>query len=130
MRWPGFMPLQATTPSLRFPKQPDNCTATSICSTAHGLSERRQSPPSVICRDCCKLQLRCDEGHVHAQERRIREALHELETPGVDQHTWRCLAGAVEQSGSPGLRSLLGWQLYKVPNVSGAQGKRTARCHL
>ena len=56
--------------------------------------------------------------------------MHELETPGVDQRAWRCLAGAVEESGSAGLRGLLGWQLYKVPNISGAQGKRAARRNL
>ena len=48
----------------------------------------------------------------------------------MDQQAWRCLAGAVEESGSAGLRGLLGWQLYKVPNISGAQGKRAARRNL
>lgn len=84
----------------------------------------------MVLEGCLQASAAPVDEHAHAQEHRIRAALHELEAPGVDQQAWRCLAGAVESSGSAGLRGLLGWQLYKVPNISGAQGKRTARRNL
>ena len=57
------------------------------------------------------------------QEGAIRGALHELPTVGVDQMAWRALADAVEISGSTGFRRYLGWQMFPVPNISGAQGE-------
>ena len=44
-------------------------------------------------------------------------------------HPWRSLEEAVESSGASGFRAALGWQLFHVPNVSGAQGMRCrSRC--
>jgi hypothetical protein len=61
----------------------------------------------------------------------IRGALHELPTFGVDQKAWRALADAVEVSGSTGFRRYLGWQLFPVPNISGAQGETPREtCHM
>ena len=56
------------------------------------------------------------------QDVEIRAALHQLPVSGVDVNLWRKLAGAVESSGPSGFRAALGWQLFHVPNVSGAKG--------
>lgn len=60
---------------------------------------------------------------LYMQEGAIRGALHELPTVGLNQKAWRALADAVEISGSTGFRRYLGWQLFPVPNISGAQGE-------
>ena len=59
---------------------------------------------------------------VNVQDVEIRKALHQLPVSGVDVDLWRELAGAVESSGPSGFRAALGWQLFHVPNVSGAKG--------
>ena len=64
---------------------------------------------------------------LYMQEGTIRGALHELPTVGFDQKAWRALADAVEISGSTGFRRYLGWQLFPVPNISGAQGETPSK---
>ena len=64
---------------------------------------------------------------LYMQEGSIRGALHELPTVGLNQKAWRALADAVEMSGSTGFRRYLGWQLFPVPNISGAQGETPSR---
>lgn len=85
---------------------------------------------SGICTECpylsllsAGIQARILVLSLRMQEGTIRGALHELPTIGVDQMAWRALADAVEISGSTGFSRYLGWQLFPVPNISGAQGE-------
>ena len=60
---------------------------------------------------------------LHAQERELRGAMHTLPTGAAEVEVWEALAAQVQQAGPSAVRRALGWQLYNVPNVCGAQGE-------
>lgn len=51
--------------------------------------------------------------------------MHALPTRGAQTQLWAALADAVRRCGPAAVRRALGWQLYNVPDVSGAHGTRT-----